>query len=117
MQMHLDLSKTGARKLGEAVQEHRPILLAREEKTVARRASVGVAKLLSELRILLDPATHPLAPDALGRVGPKRLEVIADCEQDVRGAVGPRRRDATGDVARITAEPALEVFARFVAMN
>src|SRR6185369_5418923 len=91
MEMDLDLAEARPAQLRQGVKIFSFVFFDREEKSVARRAAVGIAKAAELPREALRPRLH--APPARSDVGAPRLRlVMVGDAQDAVDFLGERRR-------------------------
>jgi hypothetical protein len=87
--------------MSESVEGVGLVLFAREEERVPRRSSVSVAKSTHHAGVAFDPLPQSVGALRDRCASPKRLEVIADGDEQVDRAVVRSR--ATEQVTRIAA--------------
>ena len=107
VQMDLDLAVAHAADLHQCIEVLGAVLLFRVEEAVDRAATVGVAELVAQRRVLLAPACHPTAFGGVVRLLPHRLVVVDEAEHHMlRGARWHRGAPVLLEVAE---QPFLDV--------
>jgi len=98
-----------AREGRELVEEIWSVLFVGKESSVARRATVAVAKFSGEFGIAVGPRVDTCAPDVVGSVAPQGLVVIAQREQHMPRSAGSWRARTPDQVTTVVRQPLVEV--------
>jgi hypothetical protein len=104
MEMELDLAEAAAHERCEVIEELGPVLLARKEPAVARRAPVAVAER-AERWIALTPRLHARVTHVVGGLAPQRLVVVAKREENVPWTAPLWRARTANHVPEVVWEP------------